>query len=54
LRPTLDDEDAELQALTEAVAESDADPRSSPHEEVRGWLLKLADGDFGAAPPEPR
>jgi hypothetical protein len=51
---TQNDDDAELQVLTNAVAESDADPRSAPHEEVREWLLSLAHGDFGASPPEAR
>jgi hypothetical protein len=50
----LDDDDAEVRALAEAVAESDADPRTAPHDEVREWLLKLAYGDFGASPPETR
>ncbi len=50
-----DDEDAaEAQALAAAVAESDADPRTAPHEEVRTWLLRLANGEFDAPPPEAR
>ncbi len=50
-----DDEDAaEAQALAAAIAESDADPRTAPHEEVRAWLLRLANGEFDAPPPEPR
>lgn len=50
-----DNEDAdETQALAAAIAESDADPRTAPHEEVRAWLLRLAEGDFDAPPPEPR
>jgi hypothetical protein len=49
-----DDVAAEAQALAEAIAKSDADPRSAPHEEVRAWLLRLAEGEFDAAPPEPR
>jgi plasmid stabilization system protein ParE len=52
---TEDDEDAaEAQALAAAIAESDADPRSAPHDEVRAWLLRIANGDFDAPPPEPR
>ncbi len=52
---TEDDEDAaEAQALAAAIAESDADPRTAPHEEVRAWLLRLADGEFDAPPPEAR
>ena len=50
-----DDEDAaEAQALAAAIAESDADPRAAPHEEVRAWLLRIANGEFDAPPPEPR
>jgi hypothetical protein len=50
-----DDEDAaEAQALAAAIAESDADPRTVPHEEVRTWLLRIANGEFDAPPPEPR
>ena len=40
-------------ALAAAVAESDADPRTVLHEEVRAWLLRLAAGEFDAPPPEP-
>jgi hypothetical protein len=39
--------------LAEAIAESDADPRTAPHEEVRAWLLRLANGEFNVPPPEP-
>ena len=50
--PLDDDEDAaELQALAAAISESDADPRSAPHAEVRKWLLKIAAGEFDAPPP---
>jgi hypothetical protein len=50
-----DDEDAaEAKALAAAVAESDADPRTVPHEEVRTWLLRIANGEFDAPPPDPR
>jgi hypothetical protein len=52
--PEMDDEAAELEALKAAIAESDADPRFIPHEEMREWLLKLANGDFKAPPPVPR
>lgn len=52
---TEDDETAaEAHALAAAIAESDADPRTAPHEEVRAWLLRLAQGDFEAPPPETR
>ncbi len=49
-----DDEAAELAALEAAVAKADANPRSIPHEEVRAWLLRLAEGDFDAPPPVAR
>jgi hypothetical protein len=50
----MDDDAAELAALTAAVAEADADPRPSvPHEKVRAWLLELANGNFTAPPPLP-
>ena len=52
--PEQDDDAAELEALEAAVAESDADPRVIPHEDVRAWLLKVANGDFKAPPPVPR
>jgi hypothetical protein len=45
---------AEAAALQAAVAESLADPRGVPHEEMRVWLMKLADGDFTAPPPVAR
>jgi hypothetical protein len=48
-----DDDAAETRALAVAIAESDADPRTAPHQEVRGWLLRLAQGEFDAPPPEP-
>jgi antitoxin ParD1/3/4 len=40
--------------LAAAIAESDADPRTVPHEKVRAWLLRLTSGEFDAPPPEPR
>jgi hypothetical protein len=46
--------ESEDQALAAAIAESDADPRTIPHEEVRAWLLRLANGEFDAPPPVPR
>ena len=49
-----DEAEAEARALATAIAESDADPRTASHEEVRAWLLRLARGEFDAAPPEPR
>jgi hypothetical protein len=52
--PLIEDDEAEGRALAAAIAESDADPRTVPHEAVRAWLLRLAEGEFDAAPPEPR
>jgi hypothetical protein len=54
--PVTEDEDdaAETKALAVAIAESDADPRTAPHEEVRAWLLRLANGEFDAPPPVAR
>ena len=54
--PLIDDDEAqaEARALAAAIAESDANPRTVPHEEVRAWLLLLANGEFDAPPPEPR
>jgi hypothetical protein len=53
--PLVDDEEdtAEARALALAIAESDADPRTVPHDEVRAWLLRLANGEFDSPPPEP-
>jgi predicted transcriptional regulator len=42
------DEDAEARAIAEAEAEIDAG-KGVPHEKVREWLLKLANGEV--APP---
>jgi hypothetical protein len=52
--PLIEDDQAEARALAAAIAESDADPRTVPHEAVRAWLLRLAAGEFEAMPPEPR
>jgi hypothetical protein len=52
----LDDEDeaaAEARALAAAIAVAEADPRRVPHEKVRVWLLRLANGEFDAPVPEP-
>jgi hypothetical protein len=53
--PLIEDDEAaaEARALA-AIAESDADPRTVPHEEARAWLLRLAEGEFDAPPPVPR
>jgi hypothetical protein len=52
--PLVDDDEAEVEALAVAVAAAEADPRRVPHEEVRAWLLRLANGEFDAPPPTPR
>ena len=52
--PPDDDETAELAALEAAVAKAQADPRRIPHEEVRAWLLRLAEDDFDAPRPTAR
>ncbi len=52
--PEQDDDAAETEALKAAIAESDADPRVIPHEQMREWLLRVANGDFKAPPPVAR
>ncbi len=54
--PLIEDDEAESEAraLAAAVAVAEADPRRVPHEEVRIWLLRLANGEFDAPPPTPR
>ena len=52
--PDTDDDMAEAEALATAVAEARADPRVIPHDAMQAWLLRLAAGEFTAAPPEPR
>jgi hypothetical protein len=54
--PLIEDDEAaaEARALAAAVAAAEADPRRVPHEDVRAWLLRLANGEFGAPPPTPR
>ena len=54
LLPDTDDDVAEAEALAAAVAEARADPRTIPHDAMQAWLLRLAAGDFTAAPPEPQ
>ena len=49
-----DEAEAEMRALAAAIAVAEADPRRVPHEAVRAWLLRLANGEFGVPPPEPR
>lgn len=48
-----EDGEAEARAHAAVIAESDADPRTVPHEAVRAWLRRLAGGEFEAVPPEP-
>ncbi len=52
--PDINDETAEGAALAKAVAESRADLRGVPHDEMRAWLLRIAAGEFDAEPSEPR
>jgi len=52
--PDVDEDAAELAALTAAVAEARADTRSIPHFEVRAWLLEIAAGKFDAPKPVAR
>lgn len=54
--PLIEDDQTKAAArtLAAAIAESDADPRVAPHDEVRAWLLRLAEGEFDAPPPTPR
>jgi Fe-S-cluster formation regulator IscX/YfhJ len=49
-----DEGEAEAAALKAAIAKSRADPREVRHEEMRQWLLKIANGDFKAEQPTPR
>jgi hypothetical protein len=51
-QPDIDDDEAA--ARKAAIAKSRADPREVPHEEMRAWLLRIAEGDFEAPPPIPR
>jgi len=43
--------EAKARALASVIAESDADPRTVPHEAFRVWLLRLAQGEFDASGP---
>ncbi len=52
--PLTEDDADEAQVLAAAIAESDADARTAPHQEVRAWLLRIANGEFDVPPPEPR
>jgi hypothetical protein len=48
-----DEDAAETALLAAAVAVARASELKVPHEEMQAWLLKLAEGDFAATPPEP-
>jgi hypothetical protein len=48
------DLEAERHLLEAAVAEAEADQRYVTHEDMRAWLLRLAQGDFDAPPPDLR
>jgi hypothetical protein len=50
----LDDDAAEATGLLAAVARSRANAQGVPHEDMRAWLLKIAEGEFDAPPPVPR
>ena len=50
----IEDDEAETRLMAAATAESDADPRIAPHDDVRAWLLRLAQGEFDAPPPVAR
>lgn len=51
----IDDElEAERQLLEAAVAEAETDQRYVSHEDMRAWLLQLAQGNFNAPPPDLR
>jgi predicted transcriptional regulator len=47
----IDDTEAERQLLEAGVAEAQADPRYVTHEDMREWLLRLAQGEVDAPPP---
>jgi hypothetical protein len=55
MSPAIQPYDPELEAerllLEAAVAKARADRRYAPHEEVRAWLLELANGNFSAPRP---
>ena len=49
----IEDDEAEARAQAAAIAWSDTNPRALPHEDVRAWLMRIAQGEFDAPPPEP-
>ena len=52
--PDIDDDEAELAALAEAVAKARAHRRSVSHEDMSAWFLRIVAGEFDAAPPVAR
>ena len=56
ISPLVDDDEtvAERRALEAAIAVAEANPHRVSHEDVRAWLLRLANGEFDAPPPVPR
>jgi len=48
------DLEAERHLLEAAVAEAEVDQRYVTHEDMRAWLLRLAQGDFDAPLPDLR
>jgi len=51
LQPHDPELEAERALLEAAVAKARADRRYVPHEEMRTWLLELANGNFSASTP---
>jgi hypothetical protein len=45
------DDEAELAALSVAVAKARANRRGVSQDEMKAWLLRIADGEFDAPPP---
>lgn len=54
LRPDIDDDLAETEALAAAVAEARTNRQGVTHDEMRAWLIKIAAGDLDAQPPVAR
>ena len=48
------DLETERRLLEAAVAEAEADQRYVSHEDMRAWLLQIAQGNFNAPPPDLR
>ena len=49
--PDIDDDEAELGALSAAVAKARANRRGVSQEEMKAWLLRIAAGESDAPPP---